>query len=180
MGLKFCNEAIIALEEIWPTRKEEVMPLSPLQVSSSKEKKKKYTLFLCVRFDEQRLKCKILSHATFIIEYFSCILFLVPFGIIYATFRLYGQSGARKMIPPTLLSLPLILCECVYGRIVVKLFWVNSIIICNMWRKLCGAMRIKLLPRMFSQIISEEYSRYLSNMKQSEIEVEFKLCCKIR
>lgn len=32
MGLKFCNEAIIALEEIWPTRKEEVMPLSPLQV----------------------------------------------------------------------------------------------------------------------------------------------------
>lgn len=34
MGLKFCNEAIIALEEIWPARKEEIMPLSPLQVSS--------------------------------------------------------------------------------------------------------------------------------------------------
>lgn len=39
MGLKFCNEAIIALEEIWPTRKEEIMPLSPLQVSFIKRNK---------------------------------------------------------------------------------------------------------------------------------------------
>lgn len=32
MGLKFCNEAIIALKQIWPASNEKE-PLSPLQVS---------------------------------------------------------------------------------------------------------------------------------------------------
>lgn len=32
MGLKFCNEAIIALKQIWPTSNEKE-PLTPLQVS---------------------------------------------------------------------------------------------------------------------------------------------------
>lgn len=35
MGLKFCNEAIIALKQIWPTSNEKE-PLSPLQVSTNK------------------------------------------------------------------------------------------------------------------------------------------------
>lgn len=33
MGLKFCNEAIIALKQIWPASEGEKEPLSPLQVS---------------------------------------------------------------------------------------------------------------------------------------------------
>lgn len=69
MGLKFCNEAIIALEEIWPARKEEIMPLSPLQVGSStkiKVKMKKYS-----RSRLNTFKCDILSHAIFVSEYIS-------------------------------------------------------------------------------------------------------------
>lgn len=41
MGLKFCNEAIIALKQIWP-RTEETEELSQLQVT------KKIIFFVCV------------------------------------------------------------------------------------------------------------------------------------
>lgn len=45
MGLKFCNEAIIALKQIWPTSNEKE-PLTPLQVSF--EKKNSSQCFRCV------------------------------------------------------------------------------------------------------------------------------------
>jgi hypothetical protein len=36
MGLKFCNEAIIALQQIWPKIDEQRFELSPLQVCEKK------------------------------------------------------------------------------------------------------------------------------------------------